>query len=225
MYFNSFPNTRYLVSPATRGKQAEYATLVDITRNVRFKKEVLDNIAVYDYFTMSDDDTIEHVSENLYGSPYYHWVLMLLNDRYDYVRDLPMPSRAFEHYIEQKYPKEYIETEYGQFEGARGLIVDLKDANGNSIDFVEQMNVNGSLQTVSSVSKYDPVIGTDVKVFYGQDGTPLPTNANIDFGGVPHIERVFAYDAETASNESKRRIKVISEAILSTVLRNFKDLM
>jgi hypothetical protein len=50
-----------------------------------------------------DGDTPEIISEKLYGIPDYHWILMLLNQRYDYVNDFPLSIRELEIMIANKY--------------------------------------------------------------------------------------------------------------------------
>lgn len=226
MYFTNFPITNYLLTPATKNKGAEYVALLDITRNVRFKREVLDNIVLYDFYTMTDTDTIEIVSEELYETPYYHWILMLLNDRYDYIKDLPMPAIAFEDYIEKKYPTEYIENEYGYLNGARGLVVDLQDESGKSIDLDATIPINNTPTPVISASKYDDKLKTNVKLLYNKTtGFMIDKDAVVNYGAIPAIKSVTAYDQEEKSNEEKRRIKIISKEILAAVLRNFRELM
>ena len=226
MYFANFPVTRYQLTLPTKGKPAEYVPLVDITRNVRFKKEVLDNIVLYDFYTMSDDDTVELVSEKLYNTPYYQWVLMLLNDRFDYIKDLPLPSRAFQEYINQKYPEQYIFDTYKQLNGAQGLLVELQDDSKKSVEIDATVLVNNTPMSVISVTEYDSTLDTNVKKFINKNtGVYIDDTSKINFGAIPSIRTVSAYEKEDNLNERKRRIKVISRDLLSTVLKNFRELM
>jgi hypothetical protein len=59
----------------------------DITRNVRFRKELFENITLYDEYDVVDGETPEIISEKVYGTPNYHWVIMLLNQNWDYLND------------------------------------------------------------------------------------------------------------------------------------------
>ncbi|MHB8123660.1 MAG: baseplate wedge protein 53 [Desulfuromonadaceae bacterium] len=208
MYFSRFPITRFQVSPPSYKKAAQYVNLVDITRNVRFKKEVIDNIVLYDYYVMREHETVEIVSEYLYGSPYYHWVLMLLNDRYDYRKDFAMPNDVF---------TQYIIAKYGSEASAKQLIVDLISDRGTSTTVAV-----GSKKPILS---FDPALNTNVvKLLDESTGAITPATA-ADFQNLDYVRPVFAYDYELESNESKRRIKVVSQQLLNTILRNFKDLM
>lgn len=252
-YFTNFPKTLYQISDGSYKKPSEYVGLTDITRNVRFKKEILDNITIYELFDIPDGYTMEHISEELYGSPYYHWVLMLLNDRFDYVNDLPLTSIALDSFISLKYDEEYLQSQYGLT--SRSLILDLVDDNQVSMDFsydvpiITLSNNSTQVRNVKSVWYYDQTLKMNMKRFIYSDFSvdseeftidseevtiDLETTGEkyldtkiqkIDFGVIPNLNPVYAYDYEVRMNEKKRRIKIISERILQTILKNFKDLM
>lgn len=77
--------------------------LKDITTNVRFIKESLENIVVYDHYDIRDDETPEIITAKIYGSSKYHWIIMLLNDIYDYREDLPKNYSVLSQYVTEKY--------------------------------------------------------------------------------------------------------------------------
>ena len=69
------------------------------------------------------------VAEKLYGDPGLHWVLMLLNERYDYLNDFPLDEQSLEVYVDQKYGegnRNEIHTIFGvpHYEDEFGNIVD-----------------------------------------------------------------------------------------------------
>ena len=69
MYFKVFPEFLY---DFKYGKETKTSIVKDITRNIRFRKEVLENITLYDYVDVVDGDTPEIVAEKIYGNPEYH---------------------------------------------------------------------------------------------------------------------------------------------------------
>lgn len=103
MYFKNFPQTSFLVSPPGYRKNAVYVSAVDITVNIRFIKQLIDNISLYEYYNIQEGETLEIISEKVYDSPHYNWVIMLLNNIYDYRNDFIMSDLAFDKYIIQKY--------------------------------------------------------------------------------------------------------------------------
>jgi hypothetical protein len=234
-YFSNFPKTLFLVKPAGYKQPAEYVSLTDITRNVRFKKEVIDNITLYDTYNIKEGDTPELISEKLYNTPYYHWVIMLLNDRYDYINDFPMSQATFDRYIEQKYSASYMESVYGT--GPEGLIVDIVKDNA-SVD-VEGIFALVNRQTptqvvyrnIMSVWAYDDTLGIKVKRFlYTDQETDGSYRVNllqwrIDFGAVPDVKVVTALNKEIEDNAKKAKIKVVTKDFLDLIMTNFKELM
>lgn len=100
MYFNAFQRIYYDFKV---GDRIEIKTLTDITRNVRLRKQLLSNITVFDFYEMKEGDTPEIVSKKFYGNSNLHWMIMLANDRYDYVEDFPMSAHQLERYINTKY--------------------------------------------------------------------------------------------------------------------------
>lgn len=230
-YFSNFPTTLYEVSPASYSKPAEYVALTDITRNVRFKKEIIDNIVLYDYYDIKENETIEIVSENIYGSPYYHWVLMLLNNKFDYVKDYPLSLAGLEEYIRLSYDADYLSATYGI--PAEGLILDIMNEKDQSVDYKGNITIITAslvetIVPVMSVWYYDSTLKKNIKRFLRTDvpNTYIDTKVyTINYGDIPGIKIITAVDYENELNESKRRIKVISEELLQVVTTNFRELM
>ena len=210
MYFSRFPQILHLAKePKYREKRAEYL-LTDITANVRFRKDILDKITLFDYYIIKEGDTPEIVSEKLYDSPMYHWMIMLLNNVYDYRNDWPMTASALDKYIEKKYES---------LSAAKGKILFFVDEEGNFItpDPVVDggitkypMYVNDDRFNMSIIKFYD-VNGVEVsQPHYNGLGTPIP---------------VYAYNYEIEQNEKKRRIRVVSKQMASQIAANFRELV
>jgi len=123
-YFNYFPRISYYFNI---GGVEQLISVKDIALNVRVRKEILENITLYDEYDIEDGDTTERISERLYGSPYYHWTIMLVNQRYDHLRDFPMTEVDLLSYVKEKYGDG---NEYAQhiifgnlhFENSNGVI-------------------------------------------------------------------------------------------------------
>ena len=106
MYFDSFKSMYY--SYLTPTGEVEYVKLKDITENMRFKKEVLENVSLYEFYDVRDGDTPEIIAEKFYGSPLYHWVVMIANLKYDYIADFPLAIPELEEHIRQKYGVDHV---------------------------------------------------------------------------------------------------------------------
>lgn len=239
-YFSNFPKTLFLVRPAGYQTPAEYVALTDITRNVRFKKEVIDNITLYETYNIKDGDTPELIAEKLYGSPHYHWVIMLLNDRYDYINDFPMQQKVFDDYINKKYDSvvvagaPYLQAVYGT--SSEGLIVDLvKDRLSVEIEgnyrLINRATNQAEFRDIRSVWHTDSVLNIKVKKFMYTDHKTAGSYTvdlskwRVDFGTVPGVSVITALAKELEENAKKARIKVISKQMLDRITSDFRELM
>ena len=105
MYFDNFPTIYY---PYTVNGQEILKAVTDVTVNVRIRKIILENITLFDEYDMREGETPEIVAAKLYGSSQYHWVVMLCNQRYDYLEDFPKAYHVFKEYLASKYTPEQL---------------------------------------------------------------------------------------------------------------------
>ena len=145
-------------------KETKAFAMTDITRNIRFRRDILSQITVYDEYDIVDGETPEIIAEKVYGNAQYHWIIMLANDIYDYTSDFPLTQLALDKFVSDKYG-------------------DQADATKHYVD---------------------------------ADGYIVNSDA---LGATPVSNRQY----EEIVNESKRRIKIISKDLISTILKNFKD--
>lgn len=120
MYFKEFPTITYDFLDENGEKQ--YKLVRDITTNVRIKRDVLANITIYDEYDIKEGETPELIAEKVYGSPHYHWVIMLANERFDYRADFPLSYIALNDYIDSKYGEDADAIHH--YEDANGITVD-----------------------------------------------------------------------------------------------------
>jgi len=161
-YFTKFPQTQFLLYPATRKTPAKYISLVDITTNIRFIKHVLENIVLFNTYSVKDGETPEIVSELIYETPHLHWIIMLLNEMYDYRNDWLMDSITFEKYIIDKYgsieASQDISTPessgiYGYID-ERGLYVDSDYIGATIISKYDyEMKINEAKRDIKLIDK------------------------------------------------------------------------
>ena len=151
-YFSEFPIIAYDFS--TDKEKISYL-LRDITRNVRFRKDVLSDLVLYDEYDIMDGETPEIISSKVYGSPYYHWVVMLANESYDWIEDYPMTDSELTEYIEQKY---------GSIQQAMQRIQHYVNSNGEVVFFNS---------TYSGFEYLDPATGKVESLNYTEEA-PKP---------------------------------------------------
>lgn len=234
MYFEDI--SQFLYDFEIKG-QRTLKLVKDITHNVRVRREILSNITLYDTYDYRDGDTPEIIAERVYGSAIYHWVVMLCNERLNYIDDFPLPTVEFEKHVRAKYGDvvelaltsavlssnvfkvastsgleagwQIIFKQTGQLTSTESYIV--------SIDSPTQFTIADTVSVpISEQIVIDPVYG--VHHYINLDGFIVD---EWDPDGVP----VSNYQYEDEVNESKRNIKLISPSLLNTILKNYKDLL
>lgn len=127
--------------------------LKDITKNVRLRKELLSNITIYDEYDIVDDETPEHIAEKFYKNPNYHWIIMLTNDRYDYISDFPMNAVKFERFVTDKYGSGN-EYDIHHYVNPEGYIVSSDVIGALSVsNYDYEVSVNESKRRIKIVPK------------------------------------------------------------------------
>ena len=160
------PPTVSITPPGTVKRSTKYILMTDITRNIRFRRDVLANVTIYDEYDIVEGETPEIVAEKVYGNAEYHWIVMLTNDIYDYKSDWPLEYGVLQDYVVHKYG-------------------DQADADHHWID----------------------------------------SRGNWVDSDSPGATSVSNRQYEESVNESKRRIKLVSPNLISTILNDYKDLV
>lgn len=162
-YFSKMPQVIY---DFKYGNTTKTSVVRDITWNVRFRKEILSSITLYDEYDIQDGETPEIIAEKFYGNAEYHWIIMLVNGTYDYLTDFPLAEPDLSRVISDKYPN----NEFGihHYETPTGLIC--------------------------------------------TSTCPMAVSVTND-------------QYERLENEKKRRIKMIDQRLIETILNNYKDIL
>jgi hypothetical protein len=149
MYFKNFQKIYY---DYTINGEKELKVVTDITKNVRFRKEVLSNILTYDLYDIKDGETPEIIAEKIYGNPEYHWIIMLANDKYDYLADFPLDIHKLEKFITDKYGDQAYAIHH--YENDKGLVVDSSYPSAVSVsNYDYETRINESKRRIKIVSK------------------------------------------------------------------------
>lgn len=245
MYFSKFPKIYYDFDKFGDGERS-LQILRDITLNVRVRKAILENITLYDEYDIQDGDTPEIIAEKLYGDPTLHWVLMLVNQRYDYLNDFPIQTSEFNEHVTEVYGSgnEYKVHHYvkdGLIQEAKAYLkipsstvlpVNLFKIN----DFITSASANARIETVDVANLQLTIIVDSGKFIDGESILVRGFRENentklIEFDSVfsftppancftlfQGYSAVDNYQYEFEVNESKRRIKVISSAYISQMI-------
>ena len=100
-YFSQFPR----ISTTSNGK---IIVIEDFLRRVGMTDAFRDNVILLEDYIVSDGETLEAVSNNVYGTPLYHWVILLVNGYTDHRTEWPISNSQIPALVALKY--KVIET-------------------------------------------------------------------------------------------------------------------
>ncbi len=101
-YFRELPNVQYPNFLNDRSGSNGYITLKNIFLRSEVRRD-LQNFYVYDLYTIKGDFRPDNISEELYGSSTYDWVVLLSANVINYQNDFPLSSQELFNYTEDKY--------------------------------------------------------------------------------------------------------------------------
>ena len=99
-YFKSIPNVAYDINGNAPNT---FQKATNIMKRPMFKPAVVSEITDYYPYRIQDGYRPDMVSQELYGTPAYAYLILMFNDIYDPVFDWPLGLRQFDNYIVSKY--------------------------------------------------------------------------------------------------------------------------
>lgn len=185
-YFKNFSAIYYTLNNETR-------LLVDITKRVIIKGNVINNTDAYVEYQVKDNDTLQSISQSIYDQTYPFWVIMLINKMINPYIALPFTERDLLKFVKHKYGEEHIfDTHH------------YEDENGNITDYPIVVDLDNNFYRIINGVE----VAVDKKMLYANQisQTCLP---------------VTNYEYENRINEEKRNIKLLKPEFLDTIVEQF----
>lgn len=126
MFFKEFSVVPYQFNVA--GKST-LRMVKDITQSIKLSRELTEKLSYYSEYDIVEGETPERIAEKIYGNANYHWLIMLVNDKFDYSEDWPLTNDALFEFVEKKYGVTMVNQQHMVFgkphyETELGAIVD-----------------------------------------------------------------------------------------------------
>ena len=107
-YFETLPNISLAIRPIKfPWSEQQYVTAKNIFRRFKISDAALDSLVYYKQYTITDADRPDLISQKIYGSSAYDWVILLSNNIINPYFDWPMPTPVLQDYINKKYDKPF----------------------------------------------------------------------------------------------------------------------
>lgn len=213
-YFQNFPKIYYGFD---LGEGLTLLTIKDIALNVRVQKDFLDLITIYDLYDIEDGETPDSISNKIYGKPTYHWLIMLVNQRFDYIKDWPMSEYELIRYCQEKYGVDNVYNQHNIFG-----VPHYKDINGNIVTpltedmFRELYPWEGYTDYLNNSSDNTKLSFADYRTVYKHDNYAAY---------MQQFETVENITYERSLNDSKRRIKLLSKESADSAILEIQRLL
>ena len=187
-YFKYFPTVSY---PFTDDARITI-TVTNILKRMALRKKTENFLFFYETFLLSEHDTPELVSTKVYGSPNFHWVILLANKianpRYDWMLD----NFTFTNWVEKKY------------RGDRMIMEDGFNLCYETNDKIITEDTHSSRHNADAVHHYED-----------SEGYQVMSTAT---GATAISNRIY----EEAINETRREINILQPKYLSLFVEEFK---
>lgn len=217
-YFSSFPSIAFDLEGRRFRAPAQYALVTDVTAGIRILRGIVDNISVFEYYTVLDGETPEIVAEKLWSNPRWHWIVLLLNEMY-HPQNFVKSTIDLDMYIKKKYGTPQLNYSDGMEIANRKLSV----YRNEDLDFVlpAPFTVSGQTVTPSYEQLPDNNYPTVKWTYDNGQIAPQPTDAY----SVANMVAYSAYDFEVTLNEDKRKIKIVSKGVADQIASQFAAVM
>lgn len=217
-YFNNFPLTFY-------SSGANNVTSVDTVTNIiarfGFEETLKENSSAFYPYTIKDSDTPEIIATKIYNNPERHWIVLMFNDIMDPQYDWPLPYESFNQYVDKKYSgSEYANNSTS---GA-GLSWARNAANIKSYyKIVTRTAAKKTPDNKTIVEKIQLDANTYANVV-ASTATYTLTNGDAITEIITKETQTY-YQYEDELNDSKREIRILKPEFVSTVMKEFREVI
>ena len=224
-YFQDWETIKYRLNITDKdGKiisSNEEYEIVNFLHRFHFRSSIVNDISLYSYWEIRTHETLFSISNTLYGSPYYFWIIILLNDMVDPFWSWPMSEEQLLLFCQQKYGRDNIykthhyesSTSGDLYSFPKGMIVTPppidKDLDADLVKRIKEKYKTDDPDDVrESVYELLPAYADGLTKPYAYGYTSVSN-----------------YDYETKENEKRRKIKLMKPQYLNDVEREKEDIV
>ena len=202
-YFRRLPNLDYPSLLKTRKSNLDFVQTKNLFRRAKVREDLFANFMQFDKYKIIGDERPDNVSEKVYGTNNFDWVVLMANNIVDVYNEWPLTQQQLNQYLNDKYtPQELVSIHHHETVEFRdrdnqvivpaGLIV---DENWNMEYFS-----GGQIRSIN---------------------TP-PSTSNMS---EKPVKSVTFLEFETRLNEDKRDINVLKPDLIGLFSKDFDRIM
>ncbi len=202
-YFRRLPNLDYPSLLKTRKSNLDFVQTKNLFRRAKVREDLFANFMQFDKYKIIGDERPDNVSEKVYGTNNFDWVVLMANNIIDVYNEWPLTQQQLNQYLNNKYtPQELVSIHHHE-------TVEFRDRDN-------QVIVPAGL-TVEENWNMEYLSGGLIRSI----NTPSSTS---NMSEKP-VKSVTFLEFETRLNEDKRNINVLKPDLLGLFLKDFDKIM
>lgn len=148
--FDFYPKINYQID------NYDYLTAIDITNTFKVRN-ILSRYRGISYrpYVIEDGERPDNVSDKLYNSPNYDWIILLINDIFNIYDEWPRDKESLNRYVIEKY---------GSISIAQSTVKYYFDADKNIIDLTAYLSLPISQRNFENIYEYELRLNTEKSI-------------------------------------------------------------
>ena len=215
-YFKHFPNILYQSPLSHKDSSGDFIAVKNIFRRTKLKDYLKGSVSVFNKYIIEDGERPDTISELLYGSPQYDFVVVLTAGITNINHQWPIQDFQVYNVALAKYGSETVMNEIHHYE-----TFEVKDDLGRQI-LPPNLIVDADFKMDGSALRF----GTNRFTLISEAGNTQLDDKNEYTVATDNIARpVTNYEYEINENEKLREIDVLQRGYLTTFVNDLRDIV
>ena len=215
-YFKHFPNILYQSPLSHKDSSGDFIAIKNIFRRTKLKDYLQGSVSVFNKYIIEDGERPDTISELLYGSPQYDFVVVLTAGITNINHQWPIQDFQVYDVALAKYGSETKMNEVHHYE-----TFEIKDSQGRQI-LPPNLIVDADFKMDGSALRF----GTNRFTLISEAGNTQLDDKNEYTVVTDNIARpVTNYEYEINENEKLREIDVLQRGYLTTFVNDLRDIV
>tara|TARA_B100000482_G_scaffold20790_1_gene13791 strand:+ start:84 stop:806 length:723 start_codon:yes stop_codon:yes gene_type:complete len=215
-YFKHLPNILYQSPLSHKTSTSDYINVKNIFRRTKLKDYLAGSVSVFNKYIIEDGERPDTISESLYGSPQYDFVVILAAGITNINHQWPVQDYQIYDIALAKYGSEEKMNENHHYE-----TYEIKDSKGRQI-LPPDLIVDVDFKMDGSSLRYP----TNRFTLISQAGNTQLDDKNEYTVATDNIARpVTNFEHEIQENEKNREIDVLQRGYLTTFVNDMRDIV
>lgn len=102
-YFDNIPNFDYVSRLPGSKTFSDYVLTKNLFKRAKIRPDIFNDLSHFTKYQIIGDERPDQISNRLYDTPDYDWVIMLSNNITNLEHEWPLTQQSFENYLTSKY--------------------------------------------------------------------------------------------------------------------------